>query len=60
MSFNSSTDNDYTAQFGDPSIRRFNLVAVDLRSHGETSGPVPEGYDQEMATKDVIAFMVRS
>ncbi|ESK89664.1 alpha beta hydrolase fold protein [Moniliophthora roreri MCA 2997] len=47
----------FISQFGDPSIRKFNLVAIDLRSHGESSGPVPEGYDQEIAAQDIVTFM---
>ena len=45
-------------QFADPSLRRFNLVAVDLLCHGDTTGLVPNDYDQKMAAADIVAFMV--
>jgi len=48
----------YSAQFNDPQLRRFNLVALDLRGYGRTGGTVPEGYNQEMAADDVVQFMV--
>jgi hypothetical protein len=32
-------------QFMDLELRKFNLVAIDCRSHGGTIGDVPEGYD---------------
>ncbi|KAJ6571003.1 Alpha/Beta hydrolase protein [Mycena vulgaris] len=44
-------------QFADPNLRRFNLVALDLRSHGETSGTVPISYGREDAAADVVKFM---
>ena len=44
--------------FTDPSLRRFNLVAVDLLCHGDTVAAVPEDYDQKMAAADIVTFMV--
>ncbi|KAJ6582894.1 Alpha/Beta hydrolase protein [Mycena vulgaris] len=44
-------------QFADPNLRRFNLVALDLRSHGETSSKVPVTYGREDAAADVVKFM---
>jgi len=45
-------------QFADPSLRRFNLVAVDLLCYGDTTGLVPDDYDQKMAAADIVRFMV--
>ena len=48
-------------QFEDPLIRRFNCVALDLRSHGRTmSDALPEGYGAEEAAEDVALFMVNN
>ncbi|KIK68482.1 hypothetical protein GYMLUDRAFT_154015 [Collybiopsis luxurians FD-317 M1] len=47
----------FIAQFNDPNLRRFNLVALDLRSHGSTEGDVPDDYGPQMAAKDVVLFM---
>ena len=47
-------------QFADPQLRRFNLVALDFRAHGETSGAVSSSYGQEDAAEDVVKFMVRN
>ncbi|KAG7093263.1 hypothetical protein E1B28_006946 [Marasmius oreades] len=45
-------------QFGDPKLRRFNLVTFDLRAHGETAGTkIPEGYGQEDSVEDVVKLM---
>ncbi|KAH7105149.1 alpha/beta-hydrolase [Auriculariales sp. MPI-PUGE-AT-0066] len=46
-----------SAQFVDPHLRRFNLVALDTLSHGKTEGDVPEVYGQVEAACDVAAFM---
>lgn len=48
----------HLAQFADAHLRRFNLVTLDLRSHGETGGKVTKSYGQEEAADDVIKFMV--
>ena len=48
------------AQFSDPSLRRFNLVVMDLMLHGYTEGQVPAVYGQKEVAKDVAAFMVRA
>ena len=46
-------------QFADPQLRRFNLVALDSRAHGDTGGIVNSSYGQEDAAEDVVNFMVR-
>ncbi|KAJ3975686.1 Alpha/Beta hydrolase protein [Lentinula raphanica] len=49
----------FHSQFSDPLLRQFNLVAFDLRSHGETEGDdLPEGYGIREAEEDALAFMV--
>ncbi|KAF7292149.1 AB hydrolase-1 domain-containing protein [Mycena indigotica] len=47
----------YHPQFADRELRRFNLVAVDLRFHGKTVGRAGEGYGREVAARDVGLFM---
>ncbi|KAF9058540.1 alpha/beta-hydrolase [Rhodocollybia butyracea] len=47
----------FTFQFGDPKIRQFNLVSVDMRCHGDTKGKVPNDFGQEMAAEDMARFM---
>ncbi|KAF7326012.1 AB hydrolase-1 domain-containing protein [Mycena kentingensis (nom. inval.)] len=47
----------FELQFADPNLRRFNLIALDLRSHGETSGKVGATYGREEAAADVAKFM---
>ncbi|KAJ4495809.1 Alpha/Beta hydrolase protein [Lentinula edodes] len=48
----------FHSQFGDPLLRKFNLVVFDLRSHGETEGDdLPDGYGVEEAAEDALAFM---
>ncbi|KAJ7032002.1 Alpha/Beta hydrolase protein [Mycena alexandri] len=47
----------FQLQFADPNLRRFNLVALDLRSHGETTGKVGATYGREEAAADVAKFM---
>jgi hypothetical protein len=49
---------EFIVQFGDPKIRQFNLIGVDMRSHGGTKGKVPNDFGQEMATEDMARFMV--
>lgn len=44
-------------QFGDAQLRRFNLVALDLRVHGETGGKVTSSYRQDDAAEDIVKFM---
>ncbi|KAJ7169362.1 Alpha/Beta hydrolase protein [Mycena crocata] len=44
-------------QFMDPCLRRFNLVALDLRSHGESVGDVKSTYGVHEAVDDVVKFM---
>ncbi|KAL0565126.1 hypothetical protein V5O48_016904 [Marasmius crinis-equi] len=45
-------------QFGDPKLRRFNLVTFDLRAHGETTGdPMPANYGQKESAEDVVKLM---
>jgi len=48
------------AQFADPNLRRFNLIALDFRCHGLSIGRVPETYREADAAEDVFRFMVRS
>lgn len=48
----------YLAQFSDPQLRRFNLIAIDSRGHGETSGSVASYWRRADAADDVAAFMV--
>ncbi|KAJ6627974.1 Alpha/Beta hydrolase protein [Mycena sp. CBHHK59/15] len=47
----------FQLQFADPSLRRFNLVALDLRCHGETTGKVAATYGRDEAAADVVKFM---
>ncbi|KAJ7175796.1 Alpha/Beta hydrolase protein [Mycena filopes] len=47
----------FQLQFADPNLRRFNLIAFDLRAHGETSGKVGATYGREEAAADVAKFM---
>ncbi|KAF9058557.1 alpha/beta-hydrolase [Rhodocollybia butyracea] len=49
---------EFIVQFGDPKIRQFNLVGVDMRSHGGTKAKVPSDFGQEMATEDMARFMI--
>ncbi|KAF8155558.1 Alpha/Beta hydrolase protein [Crassisporium funariophilum] len=44
-------------QFRNPQLRRFNLIGVDARCHGETIGPVPSTFSQSDAADDVSNFM---
>lgn len=45
-------------QFFDPLLRRFNLVAFDLRAHGETVADVTPDYTKDEAAEDIIQLMV--
>ncbi|KAJ7196574.1 Alpha/Beta hydrolase protein [Mycena pura] len=47
----------FELQFSDPNLRRFNLVALDLRGHGETTGKINATYGREEAAADVVKFM---
>uniref|UniRef100_A0A0W0EWD3 Putative alpha/beta-hydrolase n=1 Tax=Moniliophthora roreri TaxID=221103 RepID=A0A0W0EWD3_MONRR len=45
-------------QFTDTKIRRFNLISLDLRFYGQTTGPpLPQTYDKEAAADDIAKFM---
>ncbi|KAJ6586017.1 Alpha/Beta hydrolase protein [Mycena capillaripes] len=43
--------------FSDPRLRRFNLVAMDLRGHGWTSAKVEDTFSREVAATDVLKLM---
>ncbi|KAG6861402.1 hypothetical protein C0995_000531 [Termitomyces sp. Mi166 len=45
------------AQFCDPKLRRFNLIGVDTRLHGDTEGEVKGVWRSENAADDMAAFM---
>ncbi|KAG7098373.1 hypothetical protein E1B28_000331 [Marasmius oreades] len=48
----------FHSQFRDTRLRRFNLVALDLRCHGYTTGaPVKSPYSTVEAAEDVTRFM---
>ncbi|KAF9078716.1 alpha/beta-hydrolase [Rhodocollybia butyracea] len=47
----------FVAQFNDPNLRRFNLVAFDLRLHGFTEGTVPDNYNPCIAAQDIVLLM---
>ncbi|KAJ7115410.1 Alpha/Beta hydrolase protein [Mycena epipterygia] len=44
-------------QFADARLRRFNLVALDLRSHGDSVGAVKATYGIAEAVDDVVKFL---
>ncbi|KAJ7050964.1 Alpha/Beta hydrolase protein [Mycena amicta] len=44
-------------QFADPRLRRFNLIALDLRNFGDSVGPVKPTHDMTDAVDDVVKFM---
>ncbi|KJA23107.1 hypothetical protein HYPSUDRAFT_138152 [Hypholoma sublateritium FD-334 SS-4] len=44
-------------QFASPDLRRFNLIAVDMRSHGNTICTTPSTYRAAQAADDVFCFM---
>ncbi|KAF7368423.1 AB hydrolase-1 domain-containing protein [Mycena venus] len=50
----------YHPQFADRELRRFNLVAVDLRCHARTIGRAGKGYGRDVAARDVALLMVRA
>ncbi|KAJ6506902.1 Alpha/Beta hydrolase protein [Mycena sanguinolenta] len=43
--------------FEDPRLRRFNLVAMDLRGHGGTTAKVEDTFTTEVAAHDFLALM---
>ncbi|KAF7333283.1 Alpha/beta hydrolase [Mycena sanguinolenta] len=43
--------------YEDPRLRRFNLVAMDLRGHGGTSAKVEDTYTTEVAAHDCLKLM---
>ncbi|KAJ6487739.1 Alpha/Beta hydrolase protein, partial [Mycena sanguinolenta] len=47
----------FELQFSDSHLRQFNLVALDLRAHGETTGKVGAEYGREQAADDIKEFM---
>ncbi|KAJ3759719.1 hypothetical protein EV360DRAFT_20782, partial [Lentinula raphanica] len=50
--------NVFHSQFSDQELRKFNLVSLDLKWHGETiSDIVPPKYGQEEAAEEIIAFL---
>ncbi|KAJ7617345.1 Alpha/Beta hydrolase protein [Roridomyces roridus] len=44
-------------QFADPALRRFNLIGLDLRRHGDSVGNVKDTYSAVEAVDDVVKFM---
>ncbi|KAF8920413.1 Alpha/Beta hydrolase protein [Mucidula mucida] len=48
----------FQLQFGDPQIRRFNCVAVDLRGHGYTTGDdIPAHYSGKEAGEEIAKII---
>ncbi|THU78604.1 alpha/beta-hydrolase [Dendrothele bispora CBS 962.96] len=48
----------YHLQHLDPRLRKFNLVTVDYRMHGETTGDkIPPSYRQAEAAEDIVKLM---
>ncbi|KAJ7606346.1 Alpha/Beta hydrolase protein [Mycena polygramma] len=47
----------YHLQFADRELRRFDLIALDLRCHGETVGRAGKGYGPKVAARDGALFM---
>ncbi|KAF7349769.1 Alpha/beta hydrolase [Mycena sanguinolenta] len=43
--------------FEDPRLRRFNLVAMDLRGHGGTTAKVEDTFTTEIAAEDFLALL---
>ena len=48
----------HEVQFASPLVRRFNLVGLDMRAHGDTVGSVPLNFRREQVAEDVFEFMV--
>ena len=46
------------AQFNDPRLRQFNLVAVDRLDHGDTEGRITDDYDPLKTAEDLKRVMV--
>ncbi|KAJ7075801.1 Alpha/Beta hydrolase protein [Mycena belliarum] len=44
-------------QFNDAQLRRFNLVALDYRGHGDSEGSIKETYGVAEAADDVVQFL---
>ncbi|KIK54232.1 hypothetical protein GYMLUDRAFT_1024069 [Collybiopsis luxurians FD-317 M1] len=50
--------NVFHSPFGDPLLRKFNLVTFDLRYHGETTcDTLPNKYEAEEAAEEALALM---
>ncbi|TFK39242.1 Alpha/Beta hydrolase protein [Crucibulum laeve] len=48
----------FETQFADPELRRFNLIAIDMRTFGETRGMIGKGrYTPTESAEDVYLFM---
>lgn len=47
----------FQLQFADSRLRRFNLIALDQRGHGETGGIAPVAWSRAEAATDVVNFM---
>ena len=47
-------------QFADPQLRKFNLIVMETRGHGDTSGKVGKTFSRVEAADDVKKFMVRA
>ncbi|KAF7334101.1 AB hydrolase-1 domain-containing protein [Mycena venus] len=48
----------YHPQFADRELRRFNLVALDLRCHARTIRRAGKGYEREVAARHVALLMI--
>ncbi|THU94509.1 alpha/beta-hydrolase [Dendrothele bispora CBS 962.96] len=52
------TSSIYHYQFADPKLRKFNLIAVDLKFHGKTTGDNPPAtYNRHDAAEEIAGFM---
>ncbi|KAL1702671.1 Alpha/Beta hydrolase protein [Schizophyllum commune] len=47
----------YHQQFADPQLRKFNLIVMETRGHGDTSGKVGKTFSRVEAADDVKKFM---